>query len=63
MEIANTEHVAAIVEEALNEAVGKSSKKWALIVLALVVGAMVALLISRRTRSLEPAAQADTETT
>ena len=37
-----------IVDEALDEAVGRSSKRWALVLLALVIGGAVAVWLSRR---------------
>jgi hypothetical protein len=37
-----------VLAEAVDETVGASSKKWALILLALVVGAAVALWLTRR---------------
>ena len=48
------DQVDAILDEALKEAVGISSKKWALVVVALVVGAMSAFWLVRRARSAEP---------
>ena len=60
MRTANGEAAAAIVQEALEEAVGRSSKKWALVVVALVVGALSAFWWMRRARSIElPSASAD----
>jgi hypothetical protein len=53
MSTANVEPVAAIIEEALEEAVGISSKKWALVVVALVAGALAAFWWMRRTRSID----------
>ena len=53
MRTANVEPAAAIVEEALEEAVGRSSKKWALVVVALVVGALAACWWMRRARSID----------
>ena len=54
----------AILDEALKEAVGISSKKWALVVVALVVGAMGAFWLVRRARSAEPAVEpVDVDTT
>ena len=50
------ERVDAILDEALNETIGTSSKKWALVLVALVVGAMGAFWLVRRARSPEPAA-------
>ena len=35
-------------EELINETIGKSSRKWALVVFALVVGALGALVLNRR---------------
>jgi hypothetical protein len=40
--------VNGIVDEALDEAVGRSSKRWALVLLAFVVGGAVAVWLSRR---------------
>jgi hypothetical protein len=58
------EQVGAILDEALKETVGISSKKWALVLVALVVGAMGAFWLVRRARSPEPAAApVDLETT
>jgi hypothetical protein len=50
------EQVEAILDEALKETVGTSSKKWAVALVALVVGAMGAFWLVRRTRPSEPAA-------
>jgi hypothetical protein len=50
------EEVGAILDEALKETVGASSKKWALVLVALVVGALGAFWLVRRARSPEPAA-------
>ena len=55
MKTANTEQVAAVLDEALDEAVGRSSKKWALVLVALVVGAAVAFWLTHRARSTESA--------
>ncbi len=49
------EQVTAVLDEAIRETVGTSSKKWALVVVALVVGAMGAFWLVRRARSVEPA--------
>jgi hypothetical protein len=58
------EQVGAILDEALKETVGISSKKWALVLVALVVGAMGAFWLVRRARSSEPVtASVDPETT
>ena len=48
--------VTAVIDEAIMETIGTSSKKWALVLVALVVGAMGAFWLVRRTRSAEPAA-------
>ena len=37
-----------VIQEAINEVVGKSKRKWALVVLALVLGAVVASVVVRR---------------
>jgi len=47
------EHANAILEEAFKEAIGTSSKKWALVLVALVVGAMGAFWLVRRALSAE----------
>ena len=58
------EQARAILDEALKETVGISSKKWALVLVALVVGAMGAFWLVRRTRSPgSAAAPVDLETT
>ncbi len=49
------DQIGAILDEALKETVGISSKKWALVLVALVVGAMSAFWLVRRARSAEPA--------
>jgi len=49
------EQVGAILDEAIKETVGTSSKKWGLVLVALVVGAMAAFWLVRRARSSEPA--------
>ena len=53
LETADVEKVAAFVDEAIDEAIGTSHKKWALIVVALIIGAAGALWFTRRGRSLE----------
>ncbi len=50
------EVTAIVVDEAIRETIGTSSKKWGLVLVALVVGAMGAFWLVRRTRSAEPAA-------
>ena len=42
-----------IIEEAIDEASGASSKRWALLLLVLVVGGVIALWLSKRARSIE----------
>jgi hypothetical protein len=44
----------AFEAEVIAEAIGKSRKKWALLVLAFVVGAMAAAWLIRRAQSVEP---------
>jgi hypothetical protein len=43
-----------VIDEAIDEALGTSSKKWALILLALVVGAAIALWLTKRRSAGEP---------
>ena len=38
------DQVGAVLDEAINEAIGVSRKKWALVLVALVVGAIGAVL-------------------
>ena len=59
MTIANMEPASAIVEEALEEAIGRSGKKWALVVVSLVVGALAAFWWMRRARSIESSIASD----
>jgi len=42
-----------IIEEAMDEASGASSKRWALLLLVLVAGGVIALWLSKRARSVE----------
>ena len=44
-----------IMREAIEEAVGLSSKKWALVVVALIVGAIGAMWLSSRPGRTDPA--------
>ena len=37
-----------VIQEAINEVVGTSNRKWALVVVALVLGAVVASVVMRR---------------
>lgn len=37
-----------VIQEAINEVVGKSKRKWALVVVGLVLGAVVASVVMRR---------------
>ena len=43
-----------VLEEAIEEAVGGSSKRWGLIVVALVIGGIVAMLLAKRVRATSP---------
>ena len=43
-----------LLVEALEEAIGTSTKKWALIVVAVLAGAIVALWLTRRRRQAGP---------
>lgn len=50
------ETVAAdVIQEAIDEVTGKSGKKWALVLIALVVGAAVAATIIKKRREQTPA--------
>ena len=42
-----------IIDEAIDEASGASSKRWALLLLVLVVGGVIALWLSKRARRIE----------
>lgn len=42
-----------IIEEAIDEASGASSKRWVLVLLVLVAGGVIALWLSKRARSIE----------
>jgi hypothetical protein len=57
------ESINAFAAEVIEEAIGTSRKKWALLIVALVAGAMGALWLVRRTRSAEPAIAGDAEPT
>ena len=46
----------AVVDEAILETIGASPKKWALVVVATVAGALGALWLTRRARSTRPPA-------
>ncbi len=48
------QQIDAIIDEAIDEAIGTSSKKWALVLVALVVGVMGALWLVGRARSNTP---------
>jgi hypothetical protein len=55
--------VITILDEAIKETIGVSRKKWALVVVALVAGALGALWLTRRAHSARPAAgEADAAT-
>jgi hypothetical protein len=45
----------AFVEEVINETMGTSHRKWALLLVAMLVGAVGALWLTRRTGGTEPA--------
>ena len=47
--------VTAVLDEALMETIGASRKKWALLVVAFVAGALGAVWLARRTRSARSA--------
>jgi hypothetical protein len=55
------EPINAFAAEVIKEAIGTSRKKWALLIVALVAGAMGAMWLVRRTRSVEPLIAADGE--
>jgi hypothetical protein len=42
-----------IIEEAIDELNGRSSKRWVLVLVALVVGAYLAVVLVRRARGAE----------
>ena len=42
-----------VLEEALDEATGASSKRWALLLLVFVAGGILALWLAKRARSVE----------
>ena len=46
------DQVGAVLDEAINEAIGLSRKKWALVLVALAVGAIGACWLLRRDRSV-----------
>ena len=43
--------VTAVVDEAIRETIGASPRKWGLVVVAIVAGALGALWLVRRTRA------------
>ena len=45
--------VEQVIDEAIDEATGTSSKKWALMLVVFVAGATVAMWLTRRSRSAE----------
>lgn len=55
--------VNAFLEEAIEEAFGTSPRKWALVLLALVAGALGALWLTRRRRPIPSAATAGARST
>ena len=50
----SVDRVTEVLEEAIRETTGASSKKWALVVVAFVAGALGVLWLTRRSRSAEP---------
>jgi hypothetical protein len=55
--------VTAVVDEAIRETIGASPKKWGLVVVAIVAGAMGAFWLARRMRAASPTtAQPDAAT-
>lgn len=50
-----TAFVEQVIDEAIDEATGRSPKRWALIVVAFVAGVMVAVWLTRRSRSADSA--------
>lgn len=64
------EHVGAavvgdVLQETVEELSGRSKRKWAVILVAFVIGAVAAALVirSRKRRAVEPATSLDEETT
>ena len=43
-----------IVEEAVDEAIGRSSKRWALVLLLFLVGGLVGLWLANRSHAASP---------
>jgi hypothetical protein len=50
----SVDRVTEVLEEAIRETTGASSKKWALVVVAFVAGALGVLWLTRRSRSADP---------
>ena len=55
------DQVSAVLEEAIKETVGRSSKKWALVLVAFVVGATAAFWLIRQARSASTVDPIDVE--
>lgn len=53
--------MSAVLEEAIKETVGRSSKKWALVLVAFVVGATAAFWLIRQARSASTVDPIDVE--
>ena len=60
----------SLLEEIIDEATGKSRKKWALLLVAMIAGAFLALWLTRRSSSTDtdpapatPVANTSTEST
>jgi len=51
---ATAEQVSAVLEEAIKETVGTSSKNWAVVLVAFVVGAAAAFWLVRKARAGQP---------
>jgi hypothetical protein len=59
----SVDRVAEVLEEAVRETTGASGKKWALVVVAFVAGAVGVLWLTRRSHTAGPATvEADTAT-
>jgi hypothetical protein len=57
------DNATAVVDEAIKEAIGVSPRKWALVVVAFVAGALGVVWLTRRARATRPpAVQADAAT-
>jgi hypothetical protein len=50
----SVDRVTEVLEEAIRETTGASSKKWALVVVAFLAGAIGVVWLTRRSRSAAP---------